>query len=672
MDVLLHYLSSAWSLVLFLIAFGFIIFVHELGHFLVAKAVGVKCLQFAIGMGHAVVSWRKGIGVRLGSTQQEYDQRISDGVDHATLGETEYRISWMPLGGYVKMLGQDDMDPNSRSDDPRALNNKPIWARACVFSAGVVMNIIFGILFFVIAFSIGVRFNAPVVGEVQPESPAAITYAVGHDGGADYQGLRLGDQIVSINGKKAIDLQQVRITTALAEPGQPITLEVERNGQRLTYPIQPEAGPGQKMEGLLWLGFDMPSSLSLPTAKAVGKAGLPRELTSAGVRPGMTIVAVDGGRVDTFAQYNSLAIAARGRPVAVTFADNDGKTVTVDVKAIAIPSLALRGDAAVLHIMGLAPPVAVGAINEWSRAERMGMKVGDIITQIGDAAWPALHDVPSLIADTEGPVAVTVLRDGQLVELEPTKTTWRGRLGFTLDVTEQPIVQSALPDSPAALLNLTPGSRILSVDGEAVDTLGDLQRILADRAIEQPDGFDVTVACQLNIKDQPVEQVTISIDRDYAAELAGAQWAQPLPLAMQMVNVKADGPIEAAKIGIQKTHEAMLQVYITLTRLFQRSIQPKHLMGPVGIIHTGAVVASRGSAYLLFFLGLLSANLAVINFLPIPIVDGGHIVFLIIEKIKGSPASERVQTAALYVGLALLLGVLAMTLYNDVLRIFSA
>src|SRR5450432_1344570 len=131
-------------MLLLVFGFGFVIFWHELGHFLAAKWAGVKVEQFAVGFGHAMLSWRKGLGFRSGSSTKEYETRVlahlgketaeqgqvkdrleyrNDEFERAAndlgIGETEYRLNWIPLGGYVKMLGQDDMDPNSISDSPR-------------------------------------------------------------------------------------------------------------------------------------------------------------------------------------------------------------------------------------------------------------------------------------------------------------------------------------------------------------------------------------------------------------------------------------------------------------------------------------------------------------------------------------------------------------------------
>jgi regulator of sigma E protease len=128
-------------------------------------------------------SRRRGIGLRVGTTQREYDKRLKDYVETQEaqlvlrergvstraqltraaqalgLGETEYRLNWIPLGGYVKMLGQDDLDPNSQSDDPRAFTSKSIPARMLVLSAGVIMNVILAAFGFMVVFLIG--FSVP-------------------------------------------------------------------------------------------------------------------------------------------------------------------------------------------------------------------------------------------------------------------------------------------------------------------------------------------------------------------------------------------------------------------------------------------------------------------------------------------------------------------------------
>ena len=288
------------AVVALILGFGFLIFVHELGHFAVAKWVGIRCTQFAIGFGTAMGSWRRGIGFRAGGTEGEYikrsvaalekdgeslerlsdharNRRIMEKADELGMGETEYRLNWLPLGGYVKMLGQEDMDPNAQSDDPRAFNRKPVWARAAVISAGVIMNLIFGLIFFIICFQIGVEFPAARVGGVVPGSPAATTYAAGHDGDAGYLGLRTGDRITLVNGKPAQDMADIKIATALGKGGVPVDFTVQRDGEAepLTYAITPVASP---LDGLLYVGIAPPSTLTLGetadgTLRAAGLRG---------------------------------------------------------------------------------------------------------------------------------------------------------------------------------------------------------------------------------------------------------------------------------------------------------------------------------------------------------------------------------------------------------------
>ncbi|MCH7721120.1 MAG: site-2 protease family protein [Planctomycetes bacterium] len=134
--------------------------------------------------------------------------------------------------------------------------------------------------------------------------------------------------------------------------------------------------------------------------------------------------------------------------------------------------------------------------------------------------------------------------------------------------------------------------------------------------------------------------------------------------------LRTSNPIVAMGIGIRKTEYFILSVYTTIRRMvFSRSVGVENLAGPLGIIKIGSDVAKRGFADLLYLLAILSANLAVINFLPLPIVDGGLMVFLIIEKIKGAPVSVKTQAVTQVIGLALIALVFVFVTYQDVLRI---
>jgi len=654
-----------FSFALIVLGFGFLIFVHELGHFLVAKMVGIKTTQFAIGFGHSLLTWRKGIGFRTGTTEPEYEKRLADGADPATLGETEYRLNYIPLGGYVKMLGQEDMDPAARSEDPRAFNNKSVSARFAVISAGVIMNLIFGMIFFVIAFMSGVKFPPAIVGAVAPGAPAASTYARGHELDPAYLGLKPDDRILSIDGKEIRDITDVKYTTILAPKGEPMSVLIHRPGEpdNLTFPIVPEA---QKSSGLQWIGIDPPLSLE------VGEVLKGSEAQAAGLTRGMVITAVNGQPVKTFSQYQAAVTADPGREVTVTFTDAKSRRA-VDLPVTATPQLTQRDDAP-LNLLGLLPPVEITAVVKKSPAEKAGLRPGDIVTAVGALTWPDIRSFRRAIPEANGqPIPLTVLRDGEEVKVGPI-TPVKNFIGVGISpAIDSPYVSHALPGSPAQGTSpMVRGSKLVSVNGRPIHSWADLQRILG--GLKPADnGTPVELEYELNLANHPHEKTNFQLTSQDITQLASAGWAASLPdgtaLLTLQTPVVSDNPLDAMALGFSKTHQFITQTYMTLLRLTQGTVPADKLSGPVGIVHQGTIIAKRGWQYLLFFLGLISINLAVINFLPIPITDGGQAVFLAVEKIKGSPVSAKVQTTAMLVGLALLACVFLFVTYNDIQRL---
>lgn len=193
---------------------GVLIFVHELGHFLVAKLFDVKVIRFSIGFGPKVIGY--------------------------TRGETEYVICALPLGGYVQMLGMtmessEDIAPEDR---PRALMAKPIWQRSLVVLAGPAFNLLFPVLLY-FSVLVGARTEvAPaMVGDVFSEMPAAAA------------GLRPGDQIVEIDGDEVKYWHQViEHVTPRAEV--PLQVTYVRDGERHTVEIKPDVAESTDFLGL--------------------------------------------------------------------------------------------------------------------------------------------------------------------------------------------------------------------------------------------------------------------------------------------------------------------------------------------------------------------------------------------------------------------------------------
>ncbi len=665
MDFLTSNFYFAFALII--IGFGFLIFIHELGHFLVAKMVGIKTTQFAIGFGHSLLTWRKGLGFRTGTTEPEYEKLLAEGADPSTLGETEYRLNYIPLGGYVKMLGQEDMDPTARSEDPRAFNNKSVSARFAVISAGVIMNLIFGMIFFIIAFMSGVMFPPAIVGDVAPNAPAATAFAQGHENDPAYLGLQPDDHITHIDGVETGDMLDVKYATILAGKDTPLTMTVKRPGEPadLTYLVTPEINT---TSGLNWIGVEPPMSLK------VGKVEKNTPAYEAGLRRGMTITAVNGEPVETFSQYETKVDRSANQGVSITFTDTE-KNEDVVINVATIPLLTVQPDNP-SNLLGLAPAVQIVKAVENKPSADAGLEPGDIVAAVNGIAWPDHLTFLKTIKEAKRElISLTVLRGGQEVRIDPIKPNKKNQIGVELEfVADAPIISRAIEDSAAAKSNIIGGSRLTSVNDQVISSWADFQDALA-RIVSKGGASEVVIGYELNIAGNPAERVTIPLSVEDAEQIANAGWLAVLPQGllpmMLQVPVVGDDPLEATALGFTKTHQFITQTYTLLTRLFQRTVPADVVSGPVGIVHQGTIIAERGWQYLLYFLGLISINLAVINFLPIPITDGGQAVFLAIEKIKGSPVSVKVQTVATLAGLALLACVFLFVTYNDITRLLS-
>ncbi len=690
----LHHMSTFFDFLLLLLGFSLVIFVHELGHFAVAKWVGIKVEQFAIGMGPAALAWRKGIGVCPGSTQGAYDAALRKGVPASQLGETEYRLNYLPLGGYVKMLGQEDLDMAAIVDDPRSYSSRPVWARMCVVSAGVVMNLIFAMVLFVICFMWGIKSPPPIVGGVQSESLAAVTMPENADAhGIVTPGIQPGDRVVSINGEPVKTWEQVLMSAALARPGQSLRVVVDRGGVELTFDLMPRE---DQQTQFLALGLATTQSNRIvdfkpgsESAEFVNATFKRAGLDGIRIEPGMLLSKVNGKPVDAVWQLSQAIDESNGQDIELTFtnASGDGAQQASLRPDPDFMIAQVQHDSAwyaLRHVLGLvpAPSIAVGVPEKEGTA---GPRAGDIIKRVGDIRWPRIDEVGAVL-QPHAKAAMVVLRGGEEIALE-INVRRNGAAGFqTTDMPAMspPIVADTLTAAsagdaagdaaaPAATLNLMPGTRLVSIDGATVPTWRDVV-IALRRAVNPDEPTTVSLTYELPVPGSPIESTKWTIGPEAARSLLALQWHSQLAVnvfePMQEVQ-KAANPIEAVQMGFDRTWSMIVTTYQTLDRLVRGTVDVKQLKGPVGIAEIGTQFAGQGLPYLLLFLGIINVNLAVLNFLPIPIVDGGLMVFLIIEKLKGSPVSVQVQNAATVVGLLLIGSLFLVTFYNDVLNLIG-
>lgn len=723
--------STLRDFLLVFLGFGLIIFVHELGHFLAARWAGIRVLAFALGFGPAIASYRKGLGWRRGSSEGEYVNALkahAEGIDRAgshLMSPTEYRVNWLPFGGYVKMLGQEDLNPNAVSAEKDSYQNCPPWKRMVVISAGVVMNIITAALLFMIVFKVGLKTEAPVIGFVVPGSPAAV--AVGRpvsgarDGASTLEpGLQAGDRVLEINGKPARQFNDLIMATAMARRGASVSLMVERetspgNTQRLAFDVMPKAGSISK---LLEIGvepgrtatlFDVAAADRAEFDKGVAKLGLE------GLEPRMTLTRVGDQSLPRSPKAIDDAFkASKGEPVALEFRGEGGNKVVRSVQAtpeFETTTIKPGGEQELTHehLLGLAPVLSVQAPKE--NAIKAGLRDGDVFARLGNVEFPSVAaGIAEVRAHAGRTIPIVVLRPAtassapaggeaassgalrlsidQWQEVSLTANVGRdGTIGFGVDSTRDTANLVSLPlaslNSAAEQLITRPGTRVVWLGGHPVANFNELRDALEKCVLMSNTSQGITIPVMLREPTAGAAGGSVewreraanwTIDAASCQRLASLGWRSPLSpgvFEFEQTLLRASGPIDAIKMGFQETKRVMVMTYVTFARLFEGTVKVEHLKGPVGIAHLGTKVASRGWVWLLFFLALVSVNLAVINFLPLPIVDGGQFLFLLIEQVRGKPVSIGIQNAATLAGLVLIVGMFLLVTFNDLVNLLG-
>ncbi|MHC4080424.1 MAG: site-2 protease family protein [Planctomycetota bacterium] len=709
-------LDNIANFALIVLGFGALIFFHELGHFLAAKWAGIRTEVFAVGMGTPVFSWRKGIGAAWGSTHRKVVARTGksarelslEELERLGLGATEYSLRWLPIGGFVKMLGQDDIDPKAVSTEPGSYNTCPIGKRMVVVSAGVIANVILAIVLFIWAFMAGVRSEMPVVGDTVVTMPASSARAVNADAlGVSEVGLRPGDLVTHINGKPTRTFVDIQIATAMAKPDERLALKVERRGlaEPLEFRIQPEKDP---VTGLLGIGIRPGRSSRLfagDDAEAVGVLLAEIGLAQCGVEPGMKMISAGGSPIETFEQLQEHVVASDGRALPTVWAatDEHGRAMGAEI-ACALPVSPtyeiLRYAAAIpdveqnveIGLLGLSPLVRIVEVNSGRRDNVDVLQAGDVILRAGAVDGPRMAQLRAELAQRKGgEIDLVVLRDGVEKKLTA-RVNRKGVLNIAIDLAlflpliAEPMNELATaigPDGASETVK-TPVADLMLMGRSRIDAVGDTPvlnwrtfrealRAHTLAAAEAGTGADLSLTVTHPTPGKEQETRTLTLTAGDVEALHALSWTSDLPSgAFEPIytTLTAGGnPLRAAVMGFQETHKAIMMTYLTLDRLVRGTVGVEQIRGPVGIVDIGTKFAGRGVTYLVFFLGIISVNLAVINFLPIPIVDGGLFLFLVYEKLRGRPPSLAFQNAATIIGVTLIATILLVVTWNDLVRL---
>ncbi len=642
---------------------GLVIFFHELGHFAVAKWCNVKVERFSIGFGPIIYSFK--------------------------YGETEYALSIIPFGGYVKMLGQDDVDPSQLTSeeialDPRSYSAKPVYQRMGIISAGVIMNIITGMLFFAFAFRMGVESMPSVIGAAIPGMPAWES------------GIQPGDVIQEIDGKKTNSYMDIIRSSAFSD-GDITMAGTHLDGQKFDVKITPDQ-TGTRPQ----IGTIPANSLKIPVyqdpAQSVASKGTAAAKAEPSFLAGDTFKTIDGKPIKNYAELQR-TFAAKSNQILKIGVNRKG-TPPTEIVEITVGNNPFR-------TLGLQMDIGlIESIQQGSPAERAGLKVGDKITHIdnqdvGKALNPL--QLPNYFSGKVGetiPIVVKRQKDGSdptevnlnVVPLDnpawlehpyyPNNPLAVGSIGIAFHVI--PTVLKVEEGSPADKAGIKPEERIKKIkimlpDNDTAADWGNLSEVTYEFDDKDKKMNWASAFWEMQVRPGWPVELTVSNKRQLREvklvpwvnpnQTAGEQWSLPvrgIRLELLRETQKADSMGQALGMGVKYTSNSAKDIYLTLKSLFTGRVSPLELSGPVTIATVAYEVAHQGYAELLLFLGFLSVNLAVLNFLPIPVLDGGHMVFLCWEGITRKRPNEKVLAAATYVGMIFVLGLMLFVLYLDI------
>ncbi len=539
------------DLVYFIILVGVLVFVHELGHYAWAKFFGVKVLRFSVGFGPRVAGF--------------------------TSGDTEYVIAAVPLGGYVKMLGESPSDVISTEDAPRSFGAQPLLKRIIIVIAGPMMNLIFPLLLFFVVFIGDTEVAPPIIGTVFPDRPA--------DGK-----LIMGDRVLAIDDDEIETFDDIT-RHVRRSAGTPLRFTIQRGEETLEEIIEPVLD--QRTQ-------------ELDRVDEVGRIGvIPHH-------PIAVVGVLDNGpahaaRLRTF----DVLLSVSGRPVHRYL---DIVEAMRRSNRSQIPITYLRPERA--RVLGGLADLDLYSAHVATLAPSPGR--GDVMSRSG-------------------------LEDADLY------------------------VHQVFAGSAEAAMGLRPSDRLVALDGRPIRKWATFLKDL-----ERGRGEDHELVW---LADGEIKRGRFKLDREVGETEHGQRFERYAVGVRNWLPVGIDNVMEnpsrySSAIGraIESTVEmAELTIY-SVIRLVQGRLSVKSIGGPLTIFDAASMAAREGTPSYLKLMAFISINLGLINLLPIPMLDGGHLLFFAIEGVGRRELSPRVKEWALVAGLALLLALMVLAFKNDIER----
>jgi len=531
----------------FVVLLSIVVIFHEYGHYKTGRLLGIGVERFAIGFGPALFKWTR------------------DGI--------EFRVNAIPVGGYVKFVGDEPDKPVPEEMRDRAFNTAPIYKRMLTVIAGPAMNLVLAFLIFCAIFVIGYPAAASLIADV------------GLGSVAEQAGLKPGDHVTAINGDAIRTWQELSVKIS-KNPDVPLTVTVDREGQSLDLTVTPEREVGPHHLFLFETERGVIGISPLGFRPLVGVADAESAAYQAGLRTGDYVLTINGREVRYLVELKELLGGAGSG--SITLGVSRGEENIVQEK----PPLT--------HTINLPAPES--------------------------GAWT----MSSLGIDT-----------GEL---------------YIYQVQE---------DSPAAAADLQRGDKLVSVDGEAIESWGQFTQFVRDnpgRPIHvgvMRDGRAVNVTAT----PKRIEQLDILGQKEVFGQIGVQRLVSLTPVVKDVERYW--NPLTILSRGFGESWIWTVRIVQGIYYIVVGKVPATSIGGPIAIARLAGESARMGLIQFLFFMAIISVNLAFINLLPIPIFDGGHVLLFGIEGIRGKPLSERAMAVALRIGIAFLAALFLLVFFND-------
>ncbi|WP_430390814.1 RIP metalloprotease RseP [Dyella sp. 20L07] len=308
-----------------------------------------------------------------------------------------------------------------------------------------------------------------------------------------------------------------------------------------------------------------------------------------------------------------------------------------------------------------------------SMAAEAGIRTGDRIISVDGrpvATWSDSMDgvanallgrdpLPLQVRGTDGTERNVVLPLNQLPAGQPIDQYF-DKLGLKLAPLPA-VAATVLPGKPAALAGMQGGDRVESVNGKPVASYEEFQRMIPQEAAKSPN-LAMVIERGGKTLSLPVTARRESLEGQPTNWVIGVSPQEREPAVLRY------GPLKAIEASLQTTWSSTANTLNMIGKMLTGQASTKNLSGVIGIAQVANVSASMGAGWFLSFLAAVSLSLAILNLMPIPVLDGGYLLYYLIELVKGSPVSERVMMAGQYVGLMLLFTLMGLAFYNDIHR----